>query len=100
MAFWEYILLLEICHKVVENDKKRHISDQDRYKALKKLEDLYRAEKYLTEGDFSERMSGLMENLKNNYQKKFGTGEKMRLSVPKLLDYYTKQTLKLCGSIG
>jgi hypothetical protein len=26
-AFWEYLLLLEICHKVLENDRGRHLHD-------------------------------------------------------------------------
>ena len=29
MAFWEYVLLLEICHKLILNDRKRHLVDHN-----------------------------------------------------------------------
>ena len=84
MAFWEYVLLLEICHKVLEIDKKKHVHASNLYEPYRKLYDLYKAEDYLTEGDFSERMSRLMDNLKANYQAKYQTQENVRLSTPEI----------------
>ncbi len=40
-AFWEYVLLLEICYKVLEKDRQRHVNDHTLYDGYRKLEDLY-----------------------------------------------------------
>jgi len=80
VAFWEYILLLEVCHKVLDNDKLRHLNSTELYEPYRKLESSYKAENYLTEGDFSERMSKLMENLTNTYKSKYGSNKNIRLS--------------------
>lgn len=56
-------MLLEICHKVLTSDAKRHMIQSELFKPYRQLEGLYKAEEYLTEGDFSERMSSLLEKL-------------------------------------
>ncbi|AHL76257.1 hypothetical protein CH92_14605 [Stutzerimonas stutzeri] len=84
MAFWEYILLLEICYKILEKDRERHIHDHNIYESYRKLADIYHSETYVTEGDFSERMSILMEKISTEYQSKYGTETKVRLSAPQL----------------
>jgi hypothetical protein len=94
MAFWEYVLLLEICHKALEKDKQRHFTDKDLGKLYNELEKLYLAEDYLTEGDFSERMSGLMENLQKNYEQKYGHGKKVRLSIPQITELLYETDIK------
>ena len=63
MAFWEYLLLLEICYKILEKDKIPHIRDHRIYEPYRDLEELYRSDKYVQEGDFSERMSVLLERI-------------------------------------
>ena len=63
MAFWEYLLLLEICHKILEKDKLPHIRDHRIYSPYRTLEDLYKSDEYVQEGDFSERMSVLLERI-------------------------------------
>ena len=63
MAFWEYLLLLEICYKILEKDKLPHIRDHRIYEPYRALEDLYKSDKYVQEGDFSERMSVLLERI-------------------------------------
>lgn len=40
-AFWEYVLLLEICYKVLEKDVQRHVRDHSLYEPYRKLADLY-----------------------------------------------------------
>lgn len=79
-AFWEYILLLEICHKALEMDRLRHMNDADLFEPYRILETAYKKENYLTEGDFSERMSRLMDNLAIAYKRKYGEQESVRLS--------------------
>ena len=70
MAFWEYVLLLEICYKILEKDREQHTRDHTLYDSYRTLADLYHADGYETEGDFSERMSSLMEKISTEYRAK------------------------------
>ncbi len=80
MAFWEYLLLLEICYKILEKDKVRHIHEQNLFEPYRKLEELYKTEEYDVQGDFSERMKILMEKISSNYMEKYSDGNNSRLS--------------------
>lgn len=93
-AFWEYVLLLEICHKVLTSDAKRHMIQSELFKPYRQLEGLYKAEEYLTEGDFSERMSSLLEKLTISYIENYGSKENVRLSVPEITRLLYKTDLK------
>ena len=83
-AFWEYILLLEICHKTLESDKVRHINDSELYQPYRNLQDSYAKERYLTEGDFSERMTMLIDSITKKYKNKFGNRTNVNLSVAEI----------------
>lgn len=93
-AFWEYILLLEICHKILDADRKKHKNTTDLFKPYTQLEELFKAEDYLSEGDFLERMSRLMNNITEVYKSKYGTKEKVRLSSPEITDFIYKNDIK------
>jgi hypothetical protein len=93
-AFWEYILLLEICHKILDVDKKRYKIQSDLFAPYVKLEDLFRAEDYLTEGDFVERMTRLMNNITKVYKNKYGEKEKVRLTNPEITDFIYRNDIK------
>lgn len=86
MAFWEYVLLLEICYKILEKDRVSHIHDHSLYDSYQELAELYHADGYATEGDFSERMSSLMEKISTEYRAKHGEGSNVRLSMPQLTE--------------
>jgi len=86
MAFWEYVLLLEICYKILEKDRELHKHDHNLYESYNVLADLYHAEGYETEGDFSERMSTLMEKISTEYRTKHGDETKVRLSASNLTE--------------
>ena len=62
-AFWEYLLLLEICYKILEKDRVSHARDQRLYEPYQKLAALYQSDAYVGEGDFSERMTGLLQHV-------------------------------------
>lgn len=94
MAFWEYILLLEICYKILEKDRERHIHDHNIYDSYRKLNDLYHSDEYVTEGDFSERMSILMEKITTEYTSKYGSETSVRLSVPQLTQMLYSHNVK------
>lgn len=80
MAFWEYVLLLEIAYKLLEKDKQRHLNDPRLYDAYCRLAALYRVEGHDVEGDFSERMSALMDKIRNEYATRHGAEHQVRLS--------------------
>ncbi len=73
-AFWEYLLLLEICHRLLVNDRFAYSRDRrldERYRALA---DSYASSEYISEGDFAERMSQIVRNIENNYKAKYPDG--------------------------
>lgn len=86
MAFWEYVLLLEICYKILEKDREQHMHDYTLYEPYRALADLYHSEGYETEGDFSERMSALMEKISTEYRSKHGDKTNVRLSASNLTE--------------
>lgn len=93
-AFWEYVLLLEICYKILQKDKQRHVHDHSLYEGYRKLSDLYRTDDYDSEGDFSERMSVLMEKIYSEYQSKYGSDSNMSLSAPEVTELLYKHDVK------
>ncbi|PYX09998.1 MAG: hypothetical protein DMG88_04595 [Acidobacteria bacterium] len=54
-AFWEYLLLLEICYKLLQKDRIQHTRDQRLLEPYRRLASLYDSDQYVTEGDFGER---------------------------------------------
>jgi len=86
MAFWEYVLLLEICYKILEKDQERHVHNHTLYEPYRKLAELYRVEGYSAEGDFSERIGGLMEKISSEYTCKYENKEDVRLSAPQVTE--------------
>lgn len=93
-AFWEYVLLLEICYKILEKDKQRHIHDHHLFEGYRELAVLYKVEGYDPEGDFSERMSGLMEKVYSEYQAKYGGKDKVRLSSAQVTEILHKHDVR------
>lgn len=83
-AFWEYVLLLEIAYKLLEKDQKRHLHDHLLFDKYRSLTDLYYVDGFDTEGDFSERMSGLMEKIHSQYRAEYGDETETRLSSAQL----------------
>jgi hypothetical protein len=66
-AFWEYLLLLEICHKLLEKDRSLHTRDRRLYEPYRKLADAYDQDDFSSEGDFAERMLKLKERIANDF---------------------------------
>lgn len=86
MAFWEYVLLLEICYKILEKDREQHKHDHTLYDRYRALADLYHVDGYEVEGDFSERMSSLMEKISTEYRSKHGSEASVRLNSSNLTE--------------
>ncbi len=85
-AFWEYVLLLEICYKVLEKDVGRHVRDHSLYDPYRKLADLYNVSSYYSEGDFSERVGALIENIRSEYSFRYADKGDVRLSAAQVTE--------------
>lgn len=72
-AFWEYVLLLEVAHKLLEKDRVVHTRDPSIYEPYRDLSELYDADEFVSEGDFSERMSQLISRIQDDFRSRFGS---------------------------
>lgn len=79
-AFWEYLLLLEICHKLLENDKGRVMRDVTLFDSYRRLAETYDSSEYVREGDFAERMSTLIQGIVDNYGARYSGRSNVALS--------------------
>jgi hypothetical protein len=62
-AFWNYLLLMEIAHKVVVEDSKSSYRDTRIRDAYKQVEQAYGSQSSAEEGDFSERLLALVDDI-------------------------------------
>ena len=76
-AFWEYLLLLEACHKILEKDKLTHMRNNRLYGPYRKLVEAYYADEYILEGDFAERMLHLMERIADDFEEAYPDSTKL-----------------------
>jgi len=72
-AFWEYLLLLEICHKVLDKDRAVYQYEKRLTTPYRELKELYERDDYIAEGDFSERMTALLGRISDDFAARFGT---------------------------
>ena len=68
-AFWEYLLLVEIAHKILDKDKIRHTRDHRLYEDYRHLLEVSDVNPYVKEGDFSLRMLALTERIQEDYER-------------------------------
>ena len=85
-AFWEYLLLLEISHKILEKDRIPHTRDPRLFAPYRALYDTYDSDQHISEGDFSEWLSGLLSHITNEYRVRYGDSSGTRLSVAQLTE--------------
>lgn len=78
-AFWEYLLYLEVCHKVLEKDSEVHLRDHTLYEGYQTLYKLYNSNPYIGEGDFSERLAELSSAISQEYSTKYGGDVQFKL---------------------
>jgi hypothetical protein len=85
-AFWEYLLLLEICYKLLEKDRLPHTRNYRLLKPYQKLASIYDSDRYVTEGDFSERLSRLLSHLTEDYREKYGEDDGKTLTQQEITE--------------
>jgi hypothetical protein len=99
-AFWEYLLLLEVAYKILENDRAYHARDQDLYKPYQTLARVYKEDGYSQEGDFSERMLRLTEQIAASFQAIHPEAEGLRLTRQQVTEFlYVHDIRELRGQI-
>lgn len=79
-AFWEYLLLLEMCHKIVRNDRERHMRDHTLFPGYKQIKSIYGEDKFVSESDFSERLRLILTRIADEFRAKYGDAAGVKLS--------------------
>lgn len=80
-AFWQYVLWLEIAHKLLEKDQSRAYRDPMLLKQYQSLESLFHSRVDTGAGDFSERLRILSTKIIERFEKAVTSG-----TDPKYLD--------------
>ena len=91
-AFFEYVIYLEVCYKVLEKDKDRHVRDSTLYGPYRELSDTYSTDG-VAEGDFSERLNSLSLNLRDRFRQQYGDGENLRLTEGQVTELVYKHNI-------
>jgi hypothetical protein len=86
-AFWEYLLLLEVSYKILEKDRSVHLRDHELYEPYQALARVYKEDTYSQEGDFSERMLHLVEQIADAFKEKHPQAAKMRLTRQQVTEF-------------
>ncbi|MBI5687331.1 MAG: hypothetical protein HZC54_19835 [Verrucomicrobia bacterium] len=66
-AFWEYLIFLEICYKLLEKDKKVHLHNHILRPKYIELQQVYRNDSFIAEGDFAERLLLLIQAIEDKF---------------------------------
>jgi energy-coupling factor transporter ATP-binding protein EcfA2 len=67
-AFWEYLLLLETCHKILSQDEVWHMRNGHLYEPYRRLANSYNEDDFVAEGDFAERMLKLTRRIAEDFE--------------------------------
>lgn len=66
-AFWDYVLLCELAHKIIDSDASIAYRDPATLKDYEAVRGAYRPQKFDEHGDFSERLLSLLQNLSERF---------------------------------
>lgn len=99
-AFWEYLLLLEVAYKILEKDRSYHVRDQTLYEPYQTLARIYKEDGYSQEGDFSERMLRLTEQIAAAFEATHRDAQGLRLTRQQVTEFvYVHDIRQLRGQI-
>lgn len=105
-AFWEYSLLLEVCYRLLEKDRDRARNNAEFYVRYERLRDLYgRSGRGSGEGDFSERLRDMIDQISNDFGKHSPSGQQVHLTADEITRLIYRQDIakireELCGYLG
>src|SRR5262249_5238357 len=80
VAFWECILYLEFCNKLLEKDRQRHLVDNRLFEPYNRLKAKYGEYSKFSEADFSERLLAISDHIIGEYQRAYGAKRDVDLS--------------------
>ena len=92
-ALFEYVFYLEICYKLLEKDRDKHLRDNRLYEPYRKLLSVYETGA-AAEGDFSERLQKLSRQLIEDFKKRFGKASGQRLTAVEVTELIHKQNIR------
>jgi hypothetical protein len=78
---------LEICHKLLDNDKTRYLRDHELYSPYQGLASIYNNDEYVSEGDFAERMLKLTRKISDDFEAMRHSGGSLRLSKDQITNF-------------
>lgn len=85
-AFWEYLLWLEICYKLLEKDQELHKRDHRLFEPYQRLKAAYLTDAYSNEGDFAERLKALLRDIIVAIHNKFEGQKSIELTTPQITE--------------
>lgn len=95
VAFWEYLLFLEISYKILEKDADRHLRDSRLFEIYRKLNAKYNALSPTgAGGDFSERLRVLSDLIVKRYKGQYGAASDGKLTNPDITALLRTNELK------
>lgn len=94
VAFWEYLLYLEVGYKVLEKDKDRHHRDHHLTEPYRRLAAAYHRESGDSTGDFSERLHELSDRIARQYLVAHGRSENVNLSTGQVTELIHQHDLR------
>lgn len=94
IAFWEYLLLLEVAYKLLEDDEKWHKRNHRIYPHYRKLRESYKDSPNAIQGDFSERLIKLSSFVSQVYTDQFGIQKKRRLTLDQITEILHTENIK------
>lgn len=80
-AFWEYLILLEVAHKLLQKDRNTYKFNHEIRDLYIELERAYKVEDFSAEGDFSERLLSLSLRIAQDYASMYGSADSKKLST-------------------
>jgi hypothetical protein len=92
-AFWEYVLLLEICGKLLEKDQDVHKRNHLLFEPYQRLLKFYREETSTAGISFSDRLLRLIDRLSERYAHTFTSREGVDLSDDQVTNLLYQSTL-------
>jgi hypothetical protein len=99
-AFWEYLLWLEVCYKLIEKDQELHKRDHRLFEPYQRLKASYLTDTYSREGDFAERLKALLRDIVLVIQARYAGQAGVELSTPQVTELIYKHNFpELKGKI-
>lgn len=95
-AFWEYLLWVEICYKLLEKDQELHKRDHNLFEPYQRLKSAYMTDSYSAQGDFSERLKVLLRDIIAAIKIEYEDNTNLNLSMSQITNFlYRHDFIKL-----